>query len=110
MRITAIMNLKGGTAKTVTAINLAAIYARDYAERVLLVDADSQANLTEFMCLRMPDGSASGGFADLLRGLEGLPAETKMKNIWLLEAPSSSAASNRSGLMPRTPEIRMIIV
>ena len=49
MRTTAIMNMKGGTAKTVTAINLAAILAHDYALRVLLVDADSQANLTEFV-------------------------------------------------------------
>ena len=48
MRTTAIMNLKGGTGKTVTAINMAAILAKDYDQRVLLVDADSQANLTQF--------------------------------------------------------------
>ena len=85
MRTTAIMNLKGGTAKTITAINLASILARDYAMRVLLVDADSQANLTEFVSKTPPARITPGGFADLLRGLEGLPAETKMKNIWLLE-------------------------
>ena len=92
MRTTAIMNLKGGTAKTVTAINLAAIYARDYAERVLLVDADSQANLTEFMCLRMPDGSASGGFADLLRGLRAGPISTKLDNVSILWADETLMA------------------
>ena len=48
MRITAILNLKGGVAKTTTAVNMAAILARDYQSRVLLIDADSQCNTTEF--------------------------------------------------------------
>ena len=81
------MNLKGGTAKTVTAINTAAILARDHAQRVLLVDADSQANLTEFVTdSTMPDGVTPGGFSDLLRGLTGFPIPTKMRNVSLLFA------------------------
>ena len=48
MRTTAILNLKGGVAKTVTCVNMAAILAADYKKRVLVVDADSQANTTEF--------------------------------------------------------------
>lgn len=48
MRTTAILNLKGGVAKTVTCVNMAAILAADYGKRVLVVDADSQANTTEF--------------------------------------------------------------
>lgn len=86
MRVTAIMNLKGGTAKTVTAINMAAILARDYAQRVLLVDADSQANLTEFISRTMPDGVTPGGFADLLRGKDAFPLPTKLENLSILWA------------------------
>lgn len=47
-RTTAILNLKGGVAKTVTTINMAAILATDYKKRVLIIDADSQCNTTEF--------------------------------------------------------------
>ena len=66
IRTTAILNLKGGVAKTTTAVNMAAILARDHKARVLLIDADSQCNTTEFFgadpkcgnlaeILRLPD-------------------------------------------------------
>lgn len=48
MRTTAVLNLKGGVAKTTTVVNMAAILARLHKQRVLVVDADSQANTTEF--------------------------------------------------------------
>lgn len=67
MRVSAILNLKGGVAKTVTTVNMAAILARDYSFRVLVVDADSQANTTEFF-----GGSALGipTLADMLRRID----------------------------------------
>lgn len=40
MRTTAIMNLKGGTGKTVTTINAAAILAELHDSQVLAIDAD----------------------------------------------------------------------
>ena len=87
------MNLKGGTAKTVTAINTAAILARDHAQRILLVDADSQANLTEFVSNGLPDGLSIGGFADLLRGQPAypLPADETLMALDVSAASSGAA-------------------
>ena len=84
------MNLKGGTAKTVTAINMAAILARDYAQRVLLVDADSQANLTEFLG-RTPT------YADVLRGFI-LPrvADVLLKSVGIRPTDELSSDDGRA--------------
>lgn len=62
MRTSVILNLKGGVAKTATAVNLAAILARR-GKRVLLVDADSQCNATEFF----GGDPVKGSLADALR-------------------------------------------
>ena len=63
MRTFAILNLKGGVAKTASTVNIAAILARDYQKRVLLVDADSQCNTTEFFGGDPTDGN----LAEVLR-------------------------------------------
>ena len=48
MKTTAIMNLKGGVAKTITAVNMAMILAEKHGKRVLLCDADHQGNSSSF--------------------------------------------------------------
>lgn len=63
MRTTAIINLKGGVGKTVTAINMASILAADHHKHVLLIDADSQHNTTDFL-----GAAPEGGMADFLAG------------------------------------------
>ena len=70
MRTIAIMNLKGGVGKTVTALNLADVLRRA-GKSVVLVDCDGQANLTEFYLQEAAlDALEDGGITvtDLLMG------------------------------------------
>lgn len=63
MKTIVICNLKGGVAKTTTVINMAAILAKDYKKRVLVIDADSQCNTSEFFGADMEQPT----LADILR-------------------------------------------
>lgn len=66
MRTIAIMNLKGGVGKTVSALNLADALQR-VGKRTLLVDCDGQASLTRFYFPNLdPDGVPT--VADVLAG------------------------------------------
>ena len=51
MRITSIINLKGGVAKTISAANVAHILATIHKKRVLLVDNDKQGNISKMFGL-----------------------------------------------------------
>lgn len=48
MKIISVVNLKGGVGKTTTVVNMAALLAREWDKRVLVVDCDPQANATQF--------------------------------------------------------------
>ena len=85
MRITAILNLKGGVAKTVTTVNAAAILAREHGKRVLVIDADSQCNSTDFFGGTQPGRCT---LSDLLRRTDVNPAirESNFEGVDLLPA------------------------
>ena len=55
MKTVAIINLKGGVAKTITAANFAHILAAVHGKRVLLIDNDKQGNISKMFGLHSYD-------------------------------------------------------
>ena len=108
MRTFAIVNRKGGVGKTTTAINLAYVLATSCRMRVLLVDADGQANATQIL---LPSG-AYDGLGSLLRGyaaggedlliptdVDGLDVLPASDDLWALDLEKNKAALRYSALM-----------
>lgn len=109
-RTTAILNLKGGVAKTTTAINMAAILAK-MGHRVLLIDADCQCNTTEFFGADPADGNLAmvlrhAGNADPGRmaadciqhteydGIDILPGDETLMDLDLSQVEQGTANAN----------------
>ena len=65
MKTIAIINMKGGCAKTTTSVNMGYILAEDYDKKVLIIDNDKQGNLSK-ACGVWNDEAPS--FADVLTG------------------------------------------
>ena len=95
MRVTAILNMKGGVGKTTTAVNMAAILARDHKARVLLIDADSQCNTTEFFGAD-PKG---GNLADILRQKGPSDLTYAQTCIWKTQYPGVDVMPGDDSLM-----------
>lgn len=67
MKTIAIINMKGGCAKTTTAVNMAYILAKEYDKKVLLIDNDKQGNLSRACGVW---GYENPSLADMLTGQE----------------------------------------
>lgn len=105
MRTYAIVNRKGGVGKTTTAVNLAYVLATSCRLRVLLVDADGQANATQIL---LPRGEYAG-LGALLRGyamcydeltvhtdVAGLDVLPDASDLWALDLEAAGGDRGRS--------------
>lgn len=108
MRTFAIVNRKGGVGKTTTAVNLAYVLATSCHLRVLLVDADGQANATQIL---LPRGEYEG-LGALMRGMaicydelvvhtdvEGLDVLPASEDLWALDLEAAKGDLRYSTLM-----------
>ncbi|HVM71521.1 MAG TPA: AAA family ATPase, partial [Anaerolineales bacterium] len=92
-RVHTLVNQKGGVGKTTTAINLGAYIAK-FGQRVLIVDADPQANATS--SLGIDKHTVNGGIYEALLG--GTPASAlvlqnpRLKLSLLPSSPSLAGA------------------
>ena len=113
IRTTAILNLKGGVAKTTTAINMAAILAKHYGKRVLLIDADSQCNTTEFFGGKKEFANMATILRDaaLFRENEGLLfaiQPTQFHNIDLISGDESLMDMDLSAASQGTADVSIL--
>lgn len=69
MKTIAVINMKGGCAKTTTTVNMAHILAKDYGKRVLVIDNDKQGNLSKACGVWSYDNLS---LADVLTGEAGI--------------------------------------
>lgn len=109
-RIVATANQKGGVGKTTTVVNVAACIAQA-GRRVLVVDADAQANATSGLGLR----GSEGGTDRLMWGESDVEREalaTVVPNLFLVPASEGLAAADvtLAGLPDRERRLRRALV
>jgi cellulose biosynthesis protein BcsQ len=96
-RILTVANIKGGVAKTTTALNMGFALADLQKQRVLLIDMDGQASLTSSLPRPVPEGAPKntppppdeGFLTDYFRGkssLNSLIRDTRFSQLSLIPA------------------------
>lgn len=103
MTTISIINLKGGVAKTLTAVNMAHILATVHNKRVLLIDNDKQGNTSKMFGLHSENGK---GTADILTeedpDLDEIISATKYKFLDLIPANMGLLKANQDVMLDHT--------
>lgn len=77
----AIINLKGGVGKSVTACNLACILAEKHARRVIVMDLDKQANTSKFFRCFDPEKKSMADVLTMEATLDDVSIHTVQFNV-----------------------------
>ena len=93
-RVISIVNQKGGTGKTTTAVNFSVVLA-ELGKKVLLVDFDPQGNASSG--IGVENGEKTGGIYEVLTGEKNIKEVVKkscIKNVYVLPASQSLAGAS----------------
>lgn len=110
MKTIAIINMKGGCAKTTTAVNMAYILAKEYDKKVLLIDNDKQGNLSKACGVWSYENPS---LADMLTGREEIGGVVqvveKMPNMAVIPANMHLLTANLAVIKDEEREQATII-
>lgn len=102
MKIISIINLKGGVAKTISAVNIAHILAQNHNKRILLVDNDKQGNVSKMFGVHNYDAPS---IADILTqrktAVEVLSA-SEYRNLSIIPANMNLLKANLEVMLDST--------
>ena len=100
MRVISIINLKGGVAKTISAINIAHILATVHEKKVLIIDNDKQGNTSKLFDLHSYDHKT---IADVMTekelNIEEVILPTQYTNLDILPANMNLLKANLDVLL-----------
>lgn len=91
-----VISLKGGVAKTTTAINMAYVFATKYGKKVLVIDNDKQGNISKSFGLYDPEDKNTIARAMLERELnpEEIIKDSKYEDIKVITANMNLLEAN----------------
>ncbi|RZJ94661.1 MAG: ParA family protein [Hymenobacter sp.] len=98
MQVLAVANNKGGVGKTTTAVSLGGALHQLHGARVLMVDLDPQANLTQNLIGRSTEVEQHVGHAIIDKSLDGIILETE-SGLHLV--PSAIGLAQYESLIPQ---------
>lgn len=110
MKVISIINLKGGVAKTISAINISYILASVYGMRVLMIDNDKQGNTSKFFGVHSyDDPSIADILTDKNANVERVIKHTPYSGLDVIPANMRLLVANRSLLIDtsRTRDYRL---
>lgn len=81
-----VCSFKGGTAKTSTALHLAACLAKYYRKKTLLIDFDAQANLTTGLGFDPDEHDSLAGVLQGEKEIDAVIKETELKHLHVIPA------------------------
>lgn len=86
MKVITVSSFKGGTAKTSISLNVGAILASEYKKKVLLIDFDSQANLTAGLGFDPDENESMAPVLQGTKSVEDVTLKTHIKKLSLVPA------------------------
>lgn len=100
MKTISIINLKGGVAKTISAINIAYTLVKAHGKKVLLVDNDKQGNTTKFFNLHSyEDKSLADLLIDRNCSIESVIKQTAYEGLDIIPANMNILRANKEILL-----------